>query len=294
MIPKKFPVWIVVCGVLIGFTGACESSTSYDWMSDGGGDGQADTLEDAADAAPDADGGSVDPPPDITGVWARKMYNYSIVNYPMIGPMDTVSISLVRSQITQDGTALVFVEETCAMRMVSDTDLVSVLFPEAFIASIPVETKSGAWESTAQGYLLRQYPFWQVQGAHLEDLAGETLPTDPEDPRVYDQDLDGQPGVTLRATGLLAGEMYIVHRIVNELSGMYSGMERLDGLVTWQDEQNVLAASTTILETPIERAVHPDPTLSRYRFRPVEESTTCADIVENEAAIFPLMTDLFW
>ncbi|MBU1239134.1 hypothetical protein KKF84_07545 [Myxococcota bacterium] len=279
--------------------GACESTQKeYVWDQDAGTDVLHDTLDDATDSGADADGGDAavvtDPPLDISGVWARKMYNYSIVNYPMIGPMDSVNISVVRSEITQDGTTLLFMEETCAMRSVSNTDLVSVIFPDAFVSSIPIEAKEGEWQWTPQGYRLLQYKFWQVQGAHLDNPAEDTMPVDAEDPRVFDQDLDEYPGVTIRATGLLAGEIYIVHRIYNQLSGMNNTMERLDGTILWGDEQITIGASRDLLATTIERSVHPDPSLSWYRFRPVDASTTCADIVTNEASIFPLMNDLFW
>ena len=51
-------------------------------------------------------------------------------------------------------------------------------------------------------------------GVDLEDPANDPLPTDPEDPRIADDDNDGIPGVTtrVRVTEDVQGELYIARR----------------------------------------------------------------------------------
>ena len=59
----------------------------------------------------------------------------------------------------------------------------------------------------------------QVQGAHLVMPNSEALPADAADPRVFDQDQDGLPGVTVLIEGILDGSVQVVQRTHTRMVG---------------------------------------------------------------------------
>ena len=75
-----------------------------------------------------------------------------------------------------------------------------VIIPDAFVAALPPFTRTGTYVEAGGEHTYALPRFYLVQGANLTDEANEALPTAPDDPRVYDQDGDGKPGMTLRAT----------------------------------------------------------------------------------------------
>ena len=92
-------------------------------------------------------------------------------------------------------------------------------------------------------------------GIRLEDPANEELPTDPNDPRVADDDNDGKPGVTVRikASEELQGELYIARRerfayeVAEGTDATLTGT--LTGTVTDKSEQLIVGASNPIFIT---------------------------------------------
>jgi hypothetical protein len=127
-----------------------------------------------------------------------------------------------------------------------------------------------------------------VKGVRLENPESDPLPTSADDPRVFDQDGDGNPGVTVHVEvmGLIGGDIYVVQRDRTRLSGVVTSDVAIDGLVEWTSEQSVLGASNAFLLGGT--AVRPDPDLSHsyFRARRVEGHVTCADLADVAEALF--------
>ena len=85
-------------------------------------------------------------------------------------------------------------------------------------------------------------------GIRLEDPANESLPTDPADPRIVDDDGDGKPGltVTIRVTDDLTRELYIARRENFAYEAFLTEPDVLTGRVTDDSEQLVIGASDPI------------------------------------------------
>jgi hypothetical protein len=124
-----------------------------------------------------------------------------------------------------------------------------------------------------------------VRGAKLTDVANEPLPTTSDDPRVFDQDLDGKPGVTVQVKGLLDGQIWLVQRGWQKGGCTLAGTW-CDGLLAWGDEQKILGADNPILKNPNPTKVHPDATQSFFRSTRIQPGTTCADILAQRAQLF--------
>ncbi len=80
------------------------------------------------------------------------------------------------------------------------------------------------------------------------------LPTQAEHPDVRDIDGDGQPGFTVVIEGLVSGEVRLVRRERLRFAGSVDKI-RMRGEPDLTVEQNLLSASTSLLETPIPETV---------------------------------------
>jgi len=231
------------------------------------------------------------PLPELAGTWAHLQLNGSLMNMPMVGLQSNKLISLVLVTMTQDGTALTASEVVCDIKIESSTSLVTTIIPQAFINSMPVVLKPVelVWDGAAWDYVQPQH--WALQGVTLENLETDPLPTDKNDPRVFDQDLDSHPGLTVSVTGLLSGDIYVIQRGWNSMLSNELTQDHLFGYLTWANEQVVLDATNNNLKTPIESTVDPDPTKSWFEFVRVDPGSTCQYLIDNKTTLFPRLAN---
>ncbi|MCS7198575.1 MAG: hypothetical protein NZ930_07885 [Candidatus Bipolaricaulota bacterium] len=227
-------------------------------------------------------------PPEISGPWAHLQVMSSITNAPVIGTVNLKTITILRLEVTQRGTDLSIVFEPCAVESESSSPFFRVIFPEAFVKYMGVDTKPARLESTGGGWQLFQPRYTIVRGARLQNPDKDPLPTDPNDPRVFDQDRDGKPGVTIRVNvlGFIEGEIYIVQRDWNSLRSTIINPMIIDGLMEWGSEQVVLGASNPLLAGQAESSPDPKKENSYFRTTRIEPNTTCEQILKNRDKLF--------
>lgn len=245
--------------------------------------GETDTNGDPeSDTDPDP-GGSTD---DLSGTWAQLINISALSDIPFVGEVENETISIQKLTIEQEGLDLSITAETCSIILQSTPALAETIIPDAFIQSLEIATRPGTL--TVDGDRVEVFfpTFVEVRGANLDDPINDPLPTEADDPRVFDQDEDGNPGLTVRVTGLLDGEIYVVQRGANELTGVVEGSDRFDGLVTWENEQEVLGADNPLLDSNPETVVNPDPTASFFRTTRVPADADCAALVADADALF--------
>ncbi|PKN46174.1 MAG: hypothetical protein CVU59_06865 [Deltaproteobacteria bacterium HGW-Deltaproteobacteria-17] len=241
-----------------------------------------------ADADPDADGGTEpDPVPDLAGTWAHVQLNGSLMNMPMVGVQSNQLISLVLVTMTQDGTTLAASEDVCDIKIESTTTMVTTIIPQAFVESMEPILKPVFLSWNGHAWVYNQPQSWAVQGVHLENIETDPMPTDQSDPRIFDQDLDSHPGLTVSVTGLLSGDIYVIQRGWNAMLSRELTVDHVFGYLTWENEQIVLDATNDILKDPIEQTVDPDETKSWFEFVRVSPGTTCQDLIDQKDTLFP-------
>jgi hypothetical protein len=126
---------------------------------------------------------------------------------------------------------------------------------------------------------------WGVHAEMLANPATDPLPTSPTDPAVWDQDNDGQPGVTEDISNP-DGHQYQAHRDVWTLgAGNATDPNWLTGPLTFSVEQVVLDADNAQLKiaTPINVL---SKCQSVYQMRCVDESITCETLLANASTLF--------
>ncbi len=134
-------------------------------------------------------------------------------------------------------------------------------------------------------------------GIRLDDPFNESLPTDPADPRIVDDDGDGKPGITvsIRVSDEISGELYIARREIFAYDAALIEPDRIVGTVTDDSEQLVIGASDPIFATsPANWGQHPDLTKSPIILVRVDTDWDCERLAAERDAMFPPPPDIDW
>lgn len=144
---------------------------------------------------------------------------------------------------------------------------------------------------------VRRAPTPTPVGIRLDDPANESLPTDPEDPRIVDDDGDGNPGitVTIRVSDDLTGELYIARREIFAYEAFLTEPDRLVGTVTDESEQLVIGASDPIFaSSPANWSQYQDPSKNPIILERVDADWDCDRLAAERDELFPPTPDVDW
>lgn len=250
-----------------------------------GGDGGADAGDDGGGCGTDCT--PVDPE-SLPGTYAMLQVNARITNVPVVGLTHTETHALLRATVTRGGAdRLDMLIEVCDLKQVSETTLVRVVFPEAFLKSLETYPRVIELRPDLGTNRFISPLAVEVYGVHLADPVNDALPTEAGDSRVYDQDGDGKPGVTIRVTGLVDGEIWLIQRSRSTLQGAFESPDRWSGLIDSEVEQVYLGADNPILAKPNESTKDPDPSHSYIQLSRVPADKDCVWIREQAEALFP-------
>jgi hypothetical protein len=287
--------------------GAKADGSANTWADDAGAELDDAEVDDAAvvdadagaaddadvqGSSPDAsDGGQGRPDAqalaDVSGTWAQRLHVSSISDVPLVGEVNSTTISTLRLSVEQSGADLSVTTETCDVEIVSSADLVETIIPDAFVDALEVSVRSGTVQGAGEQAHIVLPRFVELRGVRLDDIESDPLPTDPDDSRIWDQDEDGHPGMTVRVGGgLVDGEIYLIQRGWNALEGDVVDDQYVDGLVDWGDEQVVLGSDNQLLEEQPDSRPDPEAENSFFRSTRVADSVDCDGILADADALF--------
>jgi len=225
--------------------------------------------------------------PDLTGTWILIQVYPQIAVLPLAGEVPRSSTVVQFVDIEQDGETLTMRDRYCFTLVDDGTPLVKTEIPEAFMAALAPTPRTAVLRAAEEGIAFEAANYVEVRGAVLDDPLTDPLPIDPFDPRVIDQDGDGQPGMTVRVTvlGIVEGETYIVQRVQYRPIGWVVESDRIEGRIEWTDEQVVLAATNPLLEADTIGRHDPDPAAHRFLMMRVDPEWTCEILREQLSEI---------
>lgn len=247
------------------------------------------------DAGAEGSGGSATtlssvPGADLAGRWAH----YDIVAYED----DTLKTMIVSYGFTdfavEDG-ELIESEEFCTAEQVTDQAIQTSVSDAATQAIRPVPTpvevsgEPGAWE-------VHRPATPTPVGIRLDDPVDESLPDDPDDPRIVDDDGDGKPGITVEIRiGDSVEELYIARREIFAYDLVQDGPDSMTGTVTDGSEQLVIGATDPIFEGSGGAWVQvPDLSFSPILLERVDEDWDCDRLVAERDDLFPPNPPIGW
>ncbi|MBL8777180.1 MAG: hypothetical protein JNK12_14650 [Acidimicrobiales bacterium] len=259
---------------------ACASDGSDTGTDEAGAEGRGDSATTLSSI----------PGADLAGRWAH----YDIVAYED----DTLKTMIVSYGFTdfavKDG-ELIESEEFCTAEQVTDQAIETSVSDAATQAIRPEPTpvevsgEPGAWE-------VHRPATPTPVGIRLDDPVDESLPDDPDDPRIVDDDGDGKPGITVEIRiGDSVEELYIARREIFAYDLVQDGPDSMTGTVTDGSEQLVIGATDPIFEGSGGAWVQvPDLSFSPILLERVDEDWDCDRLVAERDDLFPPNPPIEW
>ena len=224
---------------------------------------------------------------EIPGTWAQLQIVSTFAEVPLVGQVKTLSKAVVRWQVEATEAGFLAKETVCSLALESDTELAQTVVPAAFVQSIAQAQKNFTVDFGESPPLVSIPKVVQVHGAVLDNPLEDEMPISADDPRVLDQDEDGNPGMTVFVTGLIDGAIYILQRNSSQGDGFLVAPGRMEGLFGWTQEQVMLGSDNPILaENAPVSGVDPDPENSYFVTVKLDEDWDCADIVAHREELF--------
>lgn len=220
--------------------------------------------------------------------------HYDVVAYQSTD-MKTLIISYGFTDLGVKDGKLMAQESFCHADHASDQPIKTTISDAATSAIKPIAVAVTLTDENGRPRLQRPETPTGI-GIHLENPATDVLPTDPNDPRIADDDNDGKPGITVKieVTDDFGGELYIARRERFAYDVTEQDDASLSGTVTDRSEQLILGASDPAFITRAEWVQLPDLSKSPIVLKKVTPDWDCTRLVSERDALFPLAPTVDW
>lgn len=213
---------------------------------------------------------------ELSGRYVLTQRSVVVADIPILPDLSTETWSVGLLDLVHGSERLRGRGKLCSIEMRTSSSLVRTELPPAFqrlLSDLQLDARLRQHEGNL---LLEESPRVLVLGATLGDPERDPLPKDAGDPRVFDQDGDGHPGVTVRVRGIVNGEVYVVQR---GRAGLLGKAEPFGfrGNVHVQSEDVVLGATKPALTRRTK--VRPDLGRSTFVLRRVGAETDCTEAI---------------
>jgi len=133
-------------------------------------------------------------------------------------------------------------------------------------------------------------------GIKMDDPENETLPTDPDDPRIFDADGDGNPGVTstVKVSDDLQGEIYLARREIFAYDVAQDSTDRLVGTISDGSEQLIIGASNPMFLAAGQWEQIDDPERNPVIWQRVDDDLDCDGLAAQRDDLFPPNPQADW
>jgi hypothetical protein len=258
--------------------------------SDGGEDSSSVEADAAERTTTTIEGGLPAGAEDLVGRWAH----FDAVSYED-ETMRTVIISTGFADLELRDGELWNQMTFCHADTVMDQDIQVSISDAATGAIKPIATAMEVTEVEGALHLARPATPTPI-GIKLDDPANEKLPTDPNDPRIFDADGDGNPGVTstIKVTDDFGGEVYLARREIFVYDLVQQSADRLEGSITDSSEQLIIGASDPAFFASAQWEQIDDPARNPVIWERVEDDWDCDRLAEERDDLFPPNPQTDW
>lgn len=181
---------------------------------------------------------------DLTGTWVARLVGGQVVSAPTLVPFHIQSVFYLLYDVRQDGSLVSIAGRYCDRTEVDPPGaMVPVIIPAAWAHTEKPVQRSGSFAVGAGGFpVLTLLPSIEIAGAKLASPS-DPLPTGPTDPRVFDEDGDGNPGITVVLNGTaFSGSVFSAQRQTTSATAIVVAADRIEGKLDFASEQKVLAS----------------------------------------------------
>ncbi|NQW62357.1 MAG: hypothetical protein HQ461_05970 [Deltaproteobacteria bacterium] len=222
---------------------------------------------------------------DLTGTWAQVVVHRSLSAIPVVGDVASQTTTRLLVMLSQESGLVQARAKVCGMH-IEGSKLVRTSIPPALVRAMPEQLWHTRVSATEGRLELAPWSRWDVLGARLQEPSRDALPTEASDARVFDQDGDGKPGVTVAVRGMIDGEIFVTQKGWSELRPDRVTADSISGSVRWRQTQTILGASSRFLSSGPETRPDPKPAANWFSARRVEAGASCAEVSALPASFF--------
>lgn len=213
--------------------------------------------------------------------------HFDVVSY-QDDKMRTVIISTGFADLELRDGQMWNVQQFCHADTGSDQNIDISISDAATRAIVPIATPVEVTERDGKLRVVRPATPTAI-GIKIADPANESLPKDPNDPRIFDADGDGNPGVTshVKVTDALQGDIYLARREIFAYDVTQQSADRLVGTITDRSEQLIIGASDPVFKVAAQWKQVADPTRNPVIWQRVDADWDCSRLAAERATLFP-------
>jgi hypothetical protein len=210
---------------------------------------------------------------------------------PIIGSLRIHTTVGAFTRITQSGSTLILQDRYCFTDAVPSTFLFKTNIADVVMQSIQPETRTARLILDNGDIGFTQDWYTEIRGAILQNPENDSLPDNPDDPRLVDLEGDGHPGMTIQASILrfVNGEGYAVQRYRYRLKGTVFDVNTIIGTIEWTSEQAVVSATHQLFMEAFTDDTDPDPTKHRFVMIRIDETWSCETLREQLPRLLDLL-----
>ncbi|HOW52849.1 MAG TPA: hypothetical protein PLV42_12495 [bacterium] len=223
----------------------------------------------------------------FVGTWAERLVLESITNTSVIKNIKSTTTRYKLGKISIENGELKIDQKIC--RITNTTDQGDTIFPQKYCDIFwywrPGELSNPKPDITVtdNGGTISfvENRSWELRGMlKMTNPEIDLMPTANNDTRIFDHDEDGHPAFTLGFDGgLLSGSLYLVQKLSHELTGTLISEGRIEGGVSWTDDQYTVDATNATLKLPKTSVIKND--LSTFIYLKVADDFTCDQVVDT-------------
>jgi len=242
----------------------------------------------------EVDFGEVDPSYEaskLVGTWGLYFQTSSVNDVPLIGSQNVVSSNASLARLTHEGNQVQIEIKICSVELINfwDDDLQHenlswMVLPKRYHQAVPMLIQTVEVDEVGPGVPFETTWLHDVRGAWLDDPFDDPLPTMKDLSAAWDQDMDGNPGLTTVMEGLLHGDVYNCQRWGDRKLGTIHDArpKYISGLLSTFTEQFALGANPSELAQDAAISVHLDPDRTFFRMERLEDRATCEEVVARK------------
>ena len=224
---------------------------------------------------------------ELCGTWVGLKVLSDSVTFPFVGDLERTTTLLQRVTISQSGTTLKTSATYCAASFDNGPSLTTAI-DETFMRSLDAVLAQANVDESEDPMRFVQSWTVELHGVDLDNPESDSLPIDANDPRVFDQDGDGKPGITVkaRASGFISGDVYMIERLRIRLEGEVVSPNRIEGQIVGTVEQVIIGATNRLFLGAIQSRPDPVPAHSFFILKRIDAAWTCEDILAHLGTLF--------
>jgi hypothetical protein len=219
----------------------------------------------------------------LEGVWVQRNILVTNSKSPIGTTTKSTTTTYNRIEASCNGNKIRFLGTVCEVDM-ENNSVVKITAPRQFVDHLDPIDRMVEIVDCEDKICLHQVLTAETRGVKMNDPLNDPLPKDGTN---FDQDLDGNPGVTVIASGIISGKLFFIQRIKSEFTVEWVENSIISGSLWFEDNQFTLGSDP--YGNGLEKQRDPITAILDESFtalKKIDQSMTCLQITEERKTLF--------